>query len=837
MKKLLLIASLFLLAPLYAADVIPQTVGPFGTLNNRDSSYTLPADKASDLLNVEITEGGKSVKKRKGYGAAFTLSNATSAVHGTYIFYDANGNDVSLFFNDTRLNASVNGGTPVVLFSTGASGATYQCTDSLGFAYCANSARSALTKISATTSTFVTGFTSTGTMVAATPTRLAQAGFSDAPSRIDLSAETDFTNWTPGSLGSSPFQVTVNAPGARITHIVYAFGRLMWFKDTSFGYILIGNQPLQTDWVIKTVAYDIGTNDNTSVYREGILYFRGKDSHIYAFDGSNYTRLTKEISATINMSQTRASNSWTQTDAADFGAGTLAPALYADTSTVSGSLYLTFPDDFNSFRDGSSNSKQVWVSTFSGNAVGSVTVNSGILRLNTAGNTSGTGRNNIRTSTTTHDYRVGTTYYFTLSDINPTDAARGEVFYFTLSTNIANGNPDQNGSRFYVSFIATTTKGTSPAEYAYVGKINNQNDGDLCSTCSGDIQMPFVVQFYLSTTTYQLTVAGNTIASGTHNWPGALVPYVYMGFQNTNNQNAYAAIDNFGIAPEVLTYTSVVKNAPFLTSWDTFQDHEISIGNGTVETNYIRSSTNSIAQTSSTPTFANISNGQIPTVSTGTYFQFRMVFTLTNPLSTLGLSDFTQNWFEGNAADKAYATYFSDKIIWSITSGAGATTNNKLLLYDLLNQGWLLWDIPSNGFTVRQNKLYFGSPSAGIIYKYGDNDNDAGSAINAYWKSKDYFGDSPFTDKEYAYLSVVAGSVASSSMTVTYTLNGSSSTAIVMPLYSANSAFSKRNRNLPVGRVGNTFNVKFGNNAADQPFELFGLEYGIRPKPWTVTNP
>ena len=173
-------------------------------------------------------------------------------------------------------------------------------------------------------------------MVAACVTRLAMAGFSEAPSRIDLSADTDFTSWGSGSLGSSPVQFTINSPGAKITHIVYAFNRLMWFKDTSFGYILIGNQPLQTDWVIKTISYDVGTNDNSSVYREGILYFRGKDGHIYMFDGSNYQRLSREIPNTISQAQNRTAGSWTQTTSADFNAGFSSADL--TTSQLSGSV-------------------------------------------------------------------------------------------------------------------------------------------------------------------------------------------------------------------------------------------------------------------------------------------------------------------------------------------------------------------------------------------------------------------------------------------------------------------------------------------------------------------
>lgn len=769
MKKIILIASLFISASVFAGDVISQPIGPFGTLNNRDSSYTLSADKAQDLLNVEITAGGKSVKKRKGYAPAFTLDNSTSAMHGIYSFYDSNGNDVSLFFNDTKLSVSVNGGSPSVIFSTGSNGATYQCTDSLGVAYCVNSARSALTKITASTSSSISGVASVGSMVATAVNRLAMSGFSDAPSRIDLSAETDFTNWTPGSLGSSPVQITVNSPGARITHITYAFGRLIWFKDTSFGYILIGNQPLQTDWVVKTVSYDVGTNDNTSVYREGILYFRGKDSHIYAFDGSSYVRISKEISSTIDMSQTRSANSWTLTTQADWGLGQSTPTVTVSSTSVPGSLVLSTEAALSAIDTSQSDFSSANTLTHIDltSVPGSVLIS--------AGQTSA--------ELISRSFDVG----------------------FTTSTFLWNWGSFQiddvgNGAGATISYQTQTSSSTNGVWESGASIVNNAT-----ITSSNNRYIRYVVD---------LTRVSASDAS-----------------PRVNSVSFTSSI----LRKSSATYYSSVKNAPFLTSWDTFQTFDY--GNGGTVSYFLRSSTNPISILSSTPTWVSITNGAIPATSTGTYFQTRADFRITNATQSPQIDYITQNWFEGNSVDKSYATYFNDKILWSVTSGAGASTNNSLLIYDLINQGWIIWDIPSNGFLIRQNKLYFGSSSSGVINKYGDTDSDNGSAINSYWKSKDFFGDSPFTDKEYPYLSIISGSVAASSMTVTYTINGSRSSSLIIPIYAPNNSFSKRNKNLPAGLVGNTFNIKFGNNAANQPFEVFGIEYGIRPKPWTTTNP
>src|SRR4029077_9359847 len=101
--------------------------------------------------------------------------------------------------------------------------------------------------------------------------------------------------------------------------------------------------------------------------------------------------------------------------------------------------------------------------------------------------------------------------------------------------------------------------------------------------------------------------------------------------------------------------------------------------------------------------------------------------------------------------------------------------------------------------------------------------------------SKDFVnGVGPFQDDEFVRLSLLTTSVQNSTMTVTYTINGSSSAAFAMNLYDPLTAYRYRNLNLPAGRIGTTFNLKFGNNAADQPYELFAIQYGFREKPWIV---
>jgi hypothetical protein len=262
MKKLLFIVALVLATSVLAEDYQSGIIGPFGYLNNTDNSLVIPATSAQDLLNVEVTPGGKSVKKREGYATAITLSITTSPVHGVFSFYDSSGNDVVLAFNDGRLTSSIAGGTATQIASTFTVAGTWQCVDSQGFAYCNSSNRQGIVRTEGVSWSYLSGVVSSGTMVAVTTERLVQAGFSAVPNRIDFSKANDFSTWTVGGQPTDPITFTITAPGSRITHIVYAFKKIYWFKESSFGYILEG--PELADWEPRIISSDIGTLDNTS---------------------------------------------------------------------------------------------------------------------------------------------------------------------------------------------------------------------------------------------------------------------------------------------------------------------------------------------------------------------------------------------------------------------------------------------------------------------------------------------------------------------------------------------------------------------------------------------
>lgn len=862
---------------------------------------------AQDLLNVEVTPGGKSVRKRKGLGLAYTLPISTSPVHGIYSFYDSSGNDVSLFFNDSYLTSSVSGGSLTTLFSTGTYNATYQCTDSLGFAYCANTARTPIMKTDGATAVPLS-VSSTGTMVTATTQRLATAGFASTPSQINFSGANDFTNWTLGGLNTSPYNETINAPGSRITHITYACNGLMWFKEVSFGIILNPDDALNAQTVI--LAPEIGTLDNTSVQYPGGLQFRSKDGHIYNFDCAGIAQLTQDISDTVDASGSRLSNSWNQTSQSDWQSGASVPTANLSTSLSAGDV---IPSSFSISEYSSATG---WGSGTSSNmAVGTSSISLTVANANITNNsfesgsidnwtlegggTQETGITGVNCSVTPRtgskilnngsaadsswniyaalvlcsggpDLTSSTAAFSTNScswtsrtlsssgqqgksvklvfseDSNsssPTTMATSDCFvnsgtditYYTASDQTRVSPPPE----LFQMAVDDVTNGSSTIT---LGSFTSQlyNTGFTSST------LQFGMGWTVNTSTptfavlHSTSVTGTwatlTTSSGTNHTARQYVKIVST-ISIVGNQSALTYISSFTLLSRSSgTFYSAVKNAASLSSWDTFLP-TYAASDATV-TFYLRSSTEPIAVLQSTPSWVAQSAGGVVSASTGTYFQVRTDFALTAATQTPSLSDFTVNWFEGTAADKPYAIYFGDDnaLWWSVAFGEGQSTNNRILRWDLDNNGWVLYDIPANGFLIRNQDLYIGSADAGKIYKFGDTDSDDGTAIESYWKSKDFSLDDPMVDKEFRTISVIAKSVENSSMTVTYTINASSSIPYTVYLYNANSSILRNNRYLPTGKVGNTFNLQFGNDAADQFWELFGAAFRYLKKPWITGN-
>lgn len=296
-------------------------VASFKGINNNENSAIINPSEAQDLLNIDFTAGGKSFKKRPGYGLYKTLAT-TQGLHGGFHFFDSSGNDVSVWGSSTSLYGIVADAAPTQLISSATLNATWDCADVQGSAYCVTSSRDAYIKTNgATLQSWATS--PLGTIIEATPDRIAVAGVSGSASSIYHSGSNAFTNFTAGPLTTDPFIEPIAAPGSKITHLRWACGKLLWWKDQSFGYEAFEDQyALQ----IKIISDNIGTFDNTSAIDPGgSVWFRGQDGHIWQYNCSGLIKQSIEITPLVQASGRRTSNSFTQTSQSDFQAGSSSP--------------------------------------------------------------------------------------------------------------------------------------------------------------------------------------------------------------------------------------------------------------------------------------------------------------------------------------------------------------------------------------------------------------------------------------------------------------------------------------------------------------------------------
>lgn len=886
---------------LIATPLCAEQVGisGFKYLNNNDNSLTLDAEQASDLLNVDIRPGGKSVKKREGYGLYKDLGTS-QGVHGGHHFFDSTGNDVQIWGSSTSLFGIVADGTPTQLVSSATLNSTWDCTDTQGYAYCVDSGRDVYLRTDG--SSILWGTSPLGTMVDATPERVIVSGVSGSANSIYFSESGVFTNFTPGITETSPFTEVIASPGSKITHIRYGCGKILWWKDQSFGYLTGSNQ---FDLSNTIVSDTVGTFDNTSAIDPGgSVWFRGQDGHIWKYDCSALTKESIDITPLVQTSGKRTSNYWTQTTQSDFNSGAVtlsSPSLHLSTAAISGSITVssfTFVEttsaDFNTgtssnvvsssdrllleIRDSdfTNSSFESWSGacpdnfTCSGSIYKGVTSNAANACTvyvwsgnNYSGMSSGTGGNKItnvyaRLRRESDDAIVSTTTFACPANCagwSQKTVAVPSLQRESLSLEIANDkNTKSLRTNGYSIWSGTATfylrcddnVGTIIDNTAYIdliqggsstitsGWYRSKTYDTLLSSSVFQTQYGSIISsgtpafgVYTATSTFG-TWALVTASSGTNSYINRYVFYTST-FSKTGFSQSASLTDVTGISRSTGTYYSAVHNAPNVTSWDTFSADQ-SLNDGTL-TYYTRAALAPYTTLSATPTWVAQTNGGTVASSTGTYFQTRVDFGITAATQTPTLNDFTFNWYEGAASDQSYGTYFDNAIWFTVPYGSGQSTNNYIFKYDLINEGWTLYNFGTGGFASQNNKLYFGQVAGDNTFRYGGLTSDNGAAITAFWKSKDYPGSDPFLQNAYDQIDTLWTQNTGQSATVTYTLDTSSATAYTVNLSSPGYTIINHRKLLP-GKLGYTANWKFGDESATSEWELLGFRFVFSPQPY-----
>ncbi len=896
-KKLLLIACLI---PTFSLSEQVSSF-KFKGLNNNENSVIIMPEEAQDLLNVDVTPGGASVKKRAGYGLYKALAT-NQPIKGIYHGFDSTGNDVQIVGSSTSLYGIVAGGTPTQLISSATLNSTWDCADSQAFFYCVNSNRNAYIKTNGATMTWYP--TPLGTMVASTPDRMIVAGVSGSPNTLFVSQSNAFTNFTVGINTLDPFNEVIASPGSKLTHITWGCGKLLWWKDQSMGMMDFDDQ---FNVQIKTISDGIGTFDNTSAIDPGgNVWFHGQDGHTYKYDCSFISKESIDITPNTQVTGARISNSWTQATQADWQASTLLPATNLSTVLSVGDVALSSYSRTES-------SSTTWTSGTASN----VTVSTAYFRMSTNNTgtmndpsfetasfgTNFTGTGNVGVVSPTYSAAscvlsaqgagnafllVGPGETAGASQCNPTstvkvlDAVTGAVlasqnepvinscswssdsvsssadigkrvkfkfnfshddcagtqtidsattinsyifggtlsFYTTCAAN--RGSPQQ-----LACFFDSVTGGSSTIT---TGSFTSQVFDTGRSSMTVQIQSNYTVNtstpyFALDTSPDNTVYTRVLTSSGTSAAAQRYVKYITT-FSITSVDNALTSVASVGVIG-ISTggiVLSQVHNSPNFTSWGTLG----ASAQSSTHTFYVRASGTFFTVQSSTPGWFVNTNGNLISATTGVYIQFRDDITGVSPSSPPFLNDVTLNWFEGNASDQAYMLYFDNAIWESVPFGVGQSTNNYIFKMDLINAAWTQYSFGTGGMLIQANKLYFGDTTLGNVFQYGTGTSDNGSAISAYWKSKDFSGQDPFLQDQLNKLDLFCKKDAGTTLTSTYTTDTAVSNAYSVSL-STSAAVVQNRKLLPPGKLGYNFNIKLSDNSVSSAWECFGYRMDYTP--------
>lgn len=779
--------ALILLTSVCYAETIGVT--SFKYVNTNENSTIINPTEAQDLLNIDITPGGKSFKKRAGYGLYKTVLSTSTGMHGGFHGYDSTGNDIQIWASSVAVLGIVADATPATIVSSMTVNSTIDCADTQGSVYCVNSSRNFYIRTNGASLT--SWHTSPlGTMIEATPDRIAVAGVSATPNTIFVSGSNAFTTYTVGPLATDPFTEVIAAPGSRITHLRWGCQRLLWWKDQSFGYLDFEDQYSAQ---VKTISDNIGTFDNTSAIDPGgSVWFRGQDGHIYEYNCSGLIKQTIEITPQMQTSGRRSANSWSYTNATDFSAGTFSNTFYS--GSQSGVVISTDNTNVNgeSFEEGSGNNFTYWTnspatdytrqtSSSWGDNCGTMSPRTGSYFALTAG------------------LSTDTSWSLSASVIDSVSSATITSMSFPWAINSC-------------SYTQRTIPGV-PASARTAVRIRFQNPLAIASSA--------------------------TLTSETFIYNGKDITFYSISDKHVGANRTYIFIDDVANGKNTIDnglYYSAVKNAPNITSWGTF--NAANSQNGGAHSFFIRSSTNTFTVLSSTPNWIAHTAGAIISASTGTYFQFKDSFTVLNATSTQNpiLNNFQLNWFEGTASDQAYMLYFDNAIWATMAYGVGVSSNNYIFRRDLINQGWGFYNFGAGGMLIQNNKLYFGNVTDGNVFQFGSGTSDNGNAITAFWKSKDFTGNDPFNQSSLTQLDIFAKKNTGQSITSTYTMDTSTSTSYSVSLNHALNSYVQNRKLLPFGKNGYTFNIKLGDSSATSDWEIFGFRITYTTLPWKPTQ-
>lgn len=571
-----------------------------------------------------------------------------------------------------------------------------------------------------------------GKYVAAWRTRFAMVNISGAQSTIRFSGDGDEGSWALGGNPTDPFSVLIGGAndGYAINCVNGSYQDSMIISRDYDTWQIVGFD--QSDIQARNISSEVGCIDNGSMREFDGSNMFASHRGIEQQDATSIKLVSEPIRNITDLfvKNTVAQRYVTDTAGSDWTAGVFSASTYIDTVTFGGSIRLVFPDSFDSLRDGTLLTKNVWTKYESNSVVGSVDVAGGVLELNNSGGT--LGRENLYTTNQIEDFQRGTTYHFEINSM-PADSGGLSRFYFTISTGKKGDgtNPDALRNPLSIAFVSTTTNIINSNSLFFV------SSAAVISGSANGSSLPALVDIYLSTNNFTLTINNILMSSGTHAGINTGPQYVAMGYLKGSAGAGTCQIDNFGIAPETVTFTSQAHSiGSAITQWNAVAINDQQNSSGTITYQFNSSNTASTGGSA----WASIVNGGIPTNSTNTFAEWNAVFKTVKWDGAPQINDFTTNWQEGSSLPAMSSVIYDRRYMLSVTTTSTGSPFNDTVLVFQRNRTWMqLQGVFASSFAIWRDGLYFGdSVATGQVYQFDSGNSDNGANINTKIITKSY---------------------------------------------------------------------------------------------------
>lgn len=607
-SKILMMLLVVLPAVSFAAETQEFAITDLsGGLNTYTSPNQIPDNAAAVLENV-FTDQEHAAVERNGYQKRdVAILGGTKAVSGLWEFVDSTGNNWIISYSSRTFYKNTVGQTPTAFGPTLTSANIPDCVAQLGKFWCTNASDSGWSFDGISTAT-VAGMPR-GTLIEAWRTRLVVGNITGSQSTLRFSADGDGTSWTLGGNPTDPFSLQIGGAndGQNVNCLWGSYAdNLVASKKRSTWYVSGFDQ---SDVEIRNVSSEIGCLQQGSLREfDGSMIFmsnRGLEemqgytikpisepirdivdplvkntgntrSVTFTSDADwilgNSTPTNLQIgTSTISGSLSNKTTTYAPTLTADWNSGTFDNTVYVDTETVSGKLQTTFPDLFDSFRDGTAGTKQVWTKWANGTVTSLFAASGGVMSLH-ASNASTTNDAGMRTVGQTGMLN-GSTIYFDIVDNS--DSGSSSSMYLVGNTGSSNNTftARDSGTRFYVEWEKTVGCASGQVKFNQFNFNLNTIPGQ-----SGCLTPPVGVKVNLSSTEASLTV--NTI-SGSSVIARGVPPfgatdlnqpyYLYFGNVLSLGTDKGSRIDNFVVLPETFTWTSPLVDTNISSpTWNAF---------------------------------------------------------------------------------------------------------------------------------------------------------------------------------------------------------------------------------------------------------------------------